>query len=267
MRKNKLLIGLILMNLMVISILSASYQDCIDASDCTGGTEAHCKQDSSGDWYYTCDVIPIDCVTNPSTNLDCTKKCKAGFVYDYTLGSLSKPCCCPDATPFSYQGSCYSVPTPTSDNWFTRKSTCNGMEIINGGTGFWFDGNCYTPNIQAYPTLDSMINAHYNSLEGNPMKYLYCLEGNFFVCTASSPGIYEYVNRGKVINRCGVQCVQNEDCLDNQMCENSVCLNICPTGQTKVKVFAKNYAMIVQQVRLNVTEFVRILVTSLSLFQ
>ncbi|MFH1376051.1 MAG: hypothetical protein ABIH25_00275 [Candidatus Woesearchaeota archaeon] len=50
-----------------------------------------------------------------------------------------------------------------------------------------------------------------------------CISSEFISCEQQQNGIYIGINKGKVVGKCEVECLSNDDCLSNQECVDSKC--------------------------------------------
>jgi len=63
--------------------------------------------------------------------------------------------------------------------------------------------------------------------ECNPSPYLdsaRCEGKIYFACEKQADGCYDKINKGKVIGKCGVECLTNSDCSHNEECKNNKCV-------------------------------------------
>jgi len=63
--------------------------------------------------------------------------------------------------------------------------------------------------------------------------------GNDYVACEDNEGCKKEINKGKVIDKCGVECLYNSDCETNEKCEKDMCIEevvkyVCPDGETTV---------------------------------
>lgn len=143
-----------------------------------------------------------------SCNLDKSYCCNnAGSIYDYNSNR-----CCPDSAPYHYSvgdAGCGWGPTPTSDNYYQRLSSCKAVkdqrynQCYVPHDGMWYGASC-----------DSMENK--------------CEGTNFNLCeplgsSGDDRWIYTFKDKGPIISKCGVICLEN-----SEKCEGlnySICTN------------------------------------------
>lgn len=135
----------------------------------------------------------------------------AGAIYDYSSNR-----CCTKEMPFHYSNGdqCYFIQSPTSDNYYTRLSSCDALKSPNGECATAHDGAYY------FGSCDGILENK-------------CVGNNFYQCgSVGSSGddrfIFDFQNKGQIIDRCGVECISGQEkCEGNNLftCENNKFVN------------------------------------------
>ena len=201
--------------ILLISLVSADTQVddslCGDMSDagCVSGYLPTCFRDNQGDLYYTCiwDTSQ-DCSADPSRNLDCSRWCENGLVYDY-----GSDMCCPQTEPY----------------WSGTGCRCNPDYTINCGVTCEADFSSQITSDNYY-TRHTQCDIFRWGACSNPSRYdreKKCEGFNLLECVGTG-FINTWENQGIVVGQCGVEegyCATNFDCpiniLIEQLCENN----------------------------------------------
>jgi len=177
-------------------------EDCDNCGDAFVGGVKKCST-----CYFCVRDEGQDCSDDPSMSLDCLSWCEDGWIYDYGDNT-----CCPQDSPYYMGGgacstnrnldfSPYGAQLP-ADNYYTRRSNCDVFVF----------GPYSNPN--------------------SILKEEKCIGNNNFVCEIESDFINIFQSQGTVIGECGVQCLSNGDCPDDEVFGNKFCDGLNVAQQT-----------------------------------